>query len=150
MTSDDRRIEELARSQGVSAAASRAFLARLRALAGADQFYIFWTPKKSTGSAGAPRARTLLAFQTPDAALAFAQRNRSNPDELPRLRRLELAQLALAALREPAIVAIVFVAESDDPAPPVGQLPVGLRVERDELVRWLHESPQQHTDSQGA
>ena len=140
MSANERQIEELARSHGVSTSAARTLLTKLRAQAGGEEFYIFWTPKKSAGSGGARRERTLLAFSNPDAALAFAQRNRLQAEDLPRLRRLALIQLAQAALRESSISAILFVTESDEPALKAGMLPAGLRIERDELLRWLHES----------
>jgi hypothetical protein len=148
VTRNDQHVEELARNQGVSIGAARALLAKLRAQAGADEFYVFWTAKKSAGAAGPRRARTLLAFVTPDAALAFAQRNRLNADDLPRLRRLALFQLAQAALREPSIAALLFVAEGGDPALTAGNLPAGARIEREELLRWLHEPSQERADSQ--
>ena len=81
--------------------------------------------------------RTLLAFPTPDAALAFAQCNGlGQTGEQPRLRRFTLLQLLQAMLREPAIVALILVADDDQPVI-AGQLPRGERVERAALLRRL-------------
>ena len=60
----------------VTLEAARALLDELRAQAGAERFYIYWTAGGGAGGASASeRKRTLLAVPTPDAALAFAQRN---------------------------------------------------------------------------
>ncbi len=115
--------------------AARALLDELHAQAGVERFYVFWTAGGAGAGAGA-RQRTLLAFPTPDGALAFAQRNGlGGPGEQPRLRRFALLQLLQAMLREPAILALLLVAD-DDP-PPAGQLPHGTRIERAELLRRL-------------
>ena len=133
--STDTQLTAFAAEYEMTLAAARALLKELRAQAGAERFYIFWT----TGGAGAGargRKRTLLAFPTPDAALAFAQRNElGSPGEQPRLRRFALLQLLQAMLHEPAILALLLVAD-DDP-PPAGQLPHGTRIERAELLRRL-------------
>jgi hypothetical protein len=134
----DKPIQALADEHGADAVAVRELLATLRERVGADHFYVFWTAGGAAQAPGARRERTLLAFQTPDAALAFAQRNRLQNVDRPRLRRLELIQLVGAALRTSAIVAILFVGEEDHPTLPVGQLPPGVRVARDELLRSLH------------
>jgi hypothetical protein len=136
----DKPIRDLADEHGADAVAVRELLAALRERAGADHFYVFWAAGSAAKSAGAARERTLLAFQTPDAALAFVQRNRLHDADRPRLRRLELIQLVGAALRTPAITAILFVADEGDPGLPAGHLPPGVRVERDELLRSLRSS----------
>jgi hypothetical protein len=133
----DKPIQDLADEYGADAAAVRTLLATLRERAGADHFYVFWTVGGAAQSAGARRERTLLAFQTPDAALAFAQRNRLDDADRPRLRRLGLIQLVGAALRAPAIVAILFVGDEDYPTLLAGQLPPGVRVARDDLLQSL-------------
>jgi hypothetical protein len=116
--------------------AARALLDELRAQAGAERFYIYWTSGGGAGAGAGGRKRTLLAFPTPDTALAFAQRNSlGSSGEQPRLRRFALLQLIEAMLREPAIQALLLVAD-DDP-PPAGQLPRGTRIERAELLRRL-------------
>lgn len=114
----------------------RTLLEELRAQAGAERFYIFWTSGGGAGTGASGRKRTLLAFPTPDGALAFAQRNSlGRPGEQPRLRRFTLLQLIGAMLREPAISALILAAD-DDP-PPARQLPRGIRIDRAELLHRL-------------
>ena len=116
--------------------AARALLDEVRAQVGAERFYVFWTTGGGAGARAGARKRTLLAFPTPDGALAFAQRNGlGSPGEQPRLRRFALLQLLQAILHEPAITALILAAD-DDP-PPTGQLPRGTRIERAELLRRL-------------
>jgi hypothetical protein len=134
----DKPIQDLADEYGTDTMMVRELLATLQERVGANHFYVFWTAGGATQAPGARRERILLAFQTPDAALAFAQHNRLQNVDRPRLRRLELIQLVGAALRAPAIVAILFVGEEDHPTLLVGQLPAGIRVARDELLRSLH------------
>jgi ABC-type uncharacterized transport system YnjBCD permease subunit len=141
MNLEDGQIKELADEQGVDAAALHELLATLYAQAGADYFYVFWTAGKVAGAPGARRRRTLLAFLTPDAALAFAQRNQLNVADRPRLRRLTLFQFLQAMLREPAITAILFVADHDDQMLPAGRMPPGVRIERAHMLRSLHPDP---------
>jgi hypothetical protein len=115
--------------------AARALRDELRAQAGVERFYVFWTSGGAGARAGT-RKRTLLAFPTPDGALAFAQCNGlGSPGEQPRLRRFALLQLIGAMLREPAITALILA--TDDDPPPAGQLPRGERIERAELLRRL-------------
>lgn len=114
----------------------RALLDELRARVSAERFYIFWTIGGGTGAGAGERKRMLLAFPTPDGALAFAQSNGLiSPGEQPRLRRFTLLQLIGAMLRKPAITTLIL-ADDDDP-PPAGQLPRGARIERAELLRRL-------------
>ena len=116
--------------------AARALLDELRAQVGVERFYIFWTMSGGAGARAGARKRTLLAFPTPDGALAFAQRNGlGRPGEQPRLRRFTLLQLLQAMLREPAITALILAADDDPPL--AGQLPRGQRIERAELLRRL-------------
>jgi hypothetical protein len=132
----DTELAAFAAGYGMTVELARALLDDLRARAGAERFYIFWTSGGGAGASAGARQRTLLAFPTPDAALAFAQRNGlGRPAEQPRLRRFGLLQLIEAMLREPAIGALILVAD-DEPAP-AGQLPRGARVERAELLRRL-------------
>jgi hypothetical protein len=132
----DTQLAAFAAEYGVAVEPLRALLAELRERAGAERFYVFWTAGGGTGAGGRARRRTLLAFPTPDAALAFAQRNSLTRDsEQPRLRRFTLLQLIEAMLREPAIVALILVA--DDEPPPAGHLPRGQRIQREELLRRL-------------
>jgi hypothetical protein len=134
----DKPIQAFADEHGADAVVVCELLSTLRERAGADHFYVFWTAGGAAQTPGARRERTLLAFQTPDAALAFAQRNRLQHVDRPRLRRLELIHLVGAVLRAPAIVAILFVGEEDHATLSAGQLPPGVRVARDELLRSLH------------
>jgi hypothetical protein len=134
---EDGLHEALADGRSADAEAVRVLLASLREQLGADSFYVFWISRGATRPPTAGRARTLLAFLTADAALAFAQRNRLIADR-PRLRRLSLLQLVLATLREPAILAILFVAEHEEQAHLAGQLPQGLRIARADLLRSLN------------
>lgn len=136
MATDDGQIEDLAEAHGLRPAALRDLLDELRAATGVSHYYVFWTAGGGAGAPGAGRSRTLVAFPSPDAALAFAQRHRlARPPEAPRLRRLGLTQLLTAMLRAPAIGALLLADETDD-APDAG-LPPGLRLDRDELLRRL-------------
>ncbi|MEO7912559.1 MAG: hypothetical protein ABIV47_23160 [Roseiflexaceae bacterium] len=138
--SADTELNAFATEHKITLMAARALLNGLRAQAGAERFYIFWTTS-GAGAGASGRKRTLLAFPTPDAALAFAQRNGlGSPGEQPRLRRFALLQLLQAMLREPAILALLLAAD-DDP-PPAGQLPRGTRIERAALLRRLTSSDQ--------
>jgi hypothetical protein len=134
---EDGLHEAPADGQSADAEAVRALLASLREQLGADSFYVFWISRGATRPPGGGRQRTLLAFLTADAALAFAQRNRLIADR-PRLRRLSLLQLVLATLREPAILAILFVADREEQEPLAGQLPQGVRIARADLLRSLY------------
>jgi hypothetical protein len=134
---EDRQIADIADEYGATPEALRALLASLRAQLGADYFYVYWTVGEGAKPAGKRRQRTLLAFLTADAALAFAQRNRLHAAEQPRLRRLSLLQLVQATLREPTIIAILFAADHGEP-PPLGHLPPGEHVDRASLLRSLH------------
>src|SRR5215212_11443997 len=134
--SADTELTAFAAEYAITLATARELLDELRAQAGAERFYIFWTTGGGAGAGARGRKRTLLAFPTPDTALAFAQRNAlGSPGEQPRLRRFALLQLLQAMLREPAILALLLVAD-DDP-PPAGQLPRGTRIERAELLHRL-------------
>src|SRR5262245_4792474 len=135
MEPTDQPIRDFADEHGADAEAVRELLAGLRERAGADHFYVFWTAGGAGKSGAARRERTLLAFQTADAALAFAQRNKLYDTGQPRVRRLELIQLVGVVLRAPTIIAILFVADEGDPELPAGRLPAGVRVERDELLQ---------------
>jgi len=139
--SADTQLTAFAAEHEMTLAAARALLDELRAQAGAERFYVFWTMSGGAGAGASGRKRTLLAFPTPDAALAFAQRNGlGSPGEQPRLRRFALLQLLQAMLHEPAILALLLV-DDDDP-PPAGQLPRGTRIERVDLLRRLARSDQ--------
>lgn len=115
----------------------RAYAAALGAQFGAMVCYVFWTGSGGTaGSGEARRTRTLLAFASPDLALAFAQRNNLAAEStVPRLRRLTMEQLVLAVGRSTSIGAVVLV--YDDELPPAGQLPRGLSIRREALLEQI-------------
>jgi hypothetical protein len=136
--SADTELSAFAAEYEMTLESARALLDELRAPAGVERFYVFWTTGGGTGASAGARSRTLLAFPTPDGALAFAQRNGlGSPGGQPRLRRFALLQLIGAMLREPAIVALILAADNDPP--PAGQMPRGKRIERAELLRRLAE-----------
>jgi hypothetical protein len=139
--SADTQLAAFAAEHETTPEAAGALLDELRAQAGTERFYVFWTTGGGAGAGAGARKRTLLAFPTPDTALAFAQRNGlGHPGEQPRLRRFTLLQLIGAMLREPAILALILAAD-DDP-PPAGHMPRGTRIERAELLRRLAGSDQ--------
>jgi hypothetical protein len=132
----DTQLAAFAAENDVTLEAARVLLDELRAQVGGERFYVFWTMGGGTGAGAAARKRTLLAFPTPDGALAFAQRNGLvSPGEQPRLRRFALLQLIGAMLREPAIATLILAADDDPPT--AGQLPRGARIERADLLRRL-------------
>jgi hypothetical protein len=135
--SADTQLAAFAAEHETTPESVRALLDELRAQVRAERFYIFWTIGGGGAGAGAgERKRTLLAFPTPDGALAFAQINGlGGSGEQPRLRRFTLLQLIGALLRKPAITTLILAAD-DDP-PPAGQLPRGARIERAELLLRL-------------
>jgi hypothetical protein len=132
--SADTQLAAFAAEHETSLESARALLDELHAQVGGERFYIFWT---TGGGAGAgARKRTLLAFPSPDGALAFAQINGlGSPSERPRLRRFALLQLLGAMLRKPAITTLILAADDDPPL--AGQLPRGTRIERADLLRRL-------------
>lgn len=100
-----------------------------------DYFYLYRTGKRNppSGEGSSARPRVVLAFYTPDTALAFAQHNRLTPT--PRLLRLSLARLLATLMQRPTIGAVLF---ADEPIEMVaGYLPVGLRLERAALLNML-------------
>lgn len=138
MESEQGQLKELADEQGTSVAALQTLLVALQSQSGAAHFYIFWLTGTAAASPRTRRQRTLLAFRTPDAALAFVQRNQLMAAAQPRLRRLSILQLVQAMLREPAISAILFVADEQPDTPLLaGTLPSGIRTERADLLKQL-------------
>jgi hypothetical protein len=112
----------------------RQVIAEVRGQVAAEWFYVFMTGGGGGGGgqSSTRRQRTLLAFASPDAALTFAQRNNLLSEGKPRLRRLSLAQLLLAMVREPSIPSIRLLDDADDA--PAGRFPNGLLVERSALL----------------
>ena len=136
MDRDDDALGEISAIQSVNPAAARTLLDELRVQAGSSPYYIFLSSGGSGGRGGGRRTRTLVAFATPDLALAFAQRNQlAQPGSPPRLRRLGLGQLLLAMLREPTITALHLV--RDDASLVGGELPAGLTLTRDAALARL-------------
>lgn len=143
---DDQQFERLAAIYGTSGGALRDLIADLQQRSGAASFYIFWnTSRDITAPSGAARQRRLIAFPTPDAALAFVQHHHlASPLDPPRLRRLSLLQLVQALLREPRIVALILADDNQAP-PPAGHLPPGLLLDRADLLRRLSINPDRET-----
>lgn len=136
---------DVVRRQGYSAEAAEAALAAVRARlreagAGTSRLYIFRTGDGGVGGgegaqAEAPsRRRILLAFQSADAALAFAQH--VGLGAAPRLVGLTLGQALAALVQRPAIGALLVAGEGDPPPAP-GMLPSGVRIERSALIELL-------------
>ncbi|KPV50854.1 hypothetical protein SE17_24505, partial [Kouleothrix aurantiaca] len=103
-------------------------------------FYVFWSGGGGGAASGGRtgRPRTLLAFPSADAALAFAQRNQlAGPAARPRLRQLALLQLLQVLIGEPAIVALLLASDAAPDDLPPGRLPDGLRLERGDVLREL-------------
>ena len=137
MSFDD-ALFELAELVGCSPAAAQAFVADLQVQAGGEWFYVFWVAGRA-GQQGSPssRSRRVLAFATPDTAMAFAQRNNLiDVANGPRLRRLNITRLLLAMARDPAIAGLLLVHDGDVPVV-AGQLPDGIHVERKNMLRRL-------------
>jgi hypothetical protein len=119
-------------------AALRDIVTALQTQSGTEWFYVFWNSGTGGGAAAPSRPRILLSFATPDAALAFAQRNQLTGETRPRLRRLNLEQLLRTMLDTPPISKTILVRDSD--TPPVGRLPQGIVVQRDTLLRRVASS----------
>lgn len=138
----EQQLAELARLHGLAAEAIRNVIRHIRRVSGARYFYIFITQSsgaQSGTSDGAQRERTLLAFQTADAALAFAQANHSPNDQQARVRMLTSIQLIQAILSHQKITSI-FVAEETGEPYKRGQFPTGVRFERADLLQQLQQS----------
>jgi hypothetical protein len=132
----DNQLTAFADRHAIAPALAHALFDELLATIGAEAHYIFWHQRSTgAGAASSGRARTILAFPSPDAALAFAQRNRLiASDASARLRRLTLLQLVSALLSQPSIAALLFVAQDADDRLVAGQLPPGVLIERHVIV----------------
>ncbi len=100
-------------------------------------YYIYRIGKKNSQvgeGASTERLRVLVAFSSPDAAIAFAQRNRFRPT--PRLHTLHLAHLLAAMLQSPAISALL-IAEEHAEIEPDTQIPTIFRLNRTDLLAML-------------
>ena len=89
---------------------------------------------EATASETSARPRLLLAFQSADTALSFAQG--AGLGNSPRLIALSLSQ-ALAALIQRNTISALLIAAEDDPAITPHGLPSGLRIERATLIELL-------------
>lgn len=136
---DERALDIAAEQQGYTPASTQTALAGLRQQLGRNIFYVYRSSGKGGSEGGAGEApsdkpRTIVAFPSGDAALAFAQRN--DLGYAPRLQRLSLARLLMALLQQTSLAAVLFVAdEAAEPA--AGRLPAGFRLERAALLRSL-------------
>lgn len=135
---DEAALREAAEQQGYSTEAAQRLLRSLHDRLGSDLFYVYRTGGGAGGGSGAPsaRRRTLLAFPSGDAALAFAQRNRLATT--PRLLRLSLARVLAVLLAHANIEAVVFANDVRDDLP-AGHLPDGTRFERAALLADLEK-----------
>ncbi len=129
--------------QGFSAEAATAALATLRLRLAehglAERLYAYRTAERGPGGAQAGgeatrRPRLLLAFQSADAALSFAQHH--GLGRSPRLIALSLPQ-ALTVLLQRSNISALLIADEPAEALPSG-LPPGLRVARDTLLDLLN------------
>lgn len=131
--------------QGYSARAAQGALKAVQARlaeggVARQRFYIFRTGDSGVGAGEAQpgevpgRPRLLLAFQSADTALAFAQG--AGLGASPRLAALSLSQALAALIQRPTIVALLIATEDDQPAAP-NSLPHGLRLERAALIELL-------------
>lgn len=104
----------------------------------ATTFYIYRTAPRmhGEGAGGAQKepSRLLLAFSSPDAALAFAQHHRLKP--IPRLLPVTLEHLLIVLVQQAAIQAVIFTEESA-PVSPDTHIPTVLRLGRLELLDML-------------
>lgn len=101
-------------------------------------FYVYRTSSKTNDrgkEAGiSERERWLLAFSSPDAALAFAQQHHLKPT--PRLMSLHLVQLLAAMVKQTTIRMLIFT-EEDAPVSPDTQIPTVFRLNRAEFLSML-------------
>ncbi|MEM8534053.1 MAG: hypothetical protein AAGF95_24620 [Chloroflexota bacterium] len=132
----DTTLQEIATTQGITITQVRSTMLELGTQIGNEQLYIFWVTGKSSTSASSKRERLLLTFTTPDMAIAFAQRNRlaEDPSKL-RLRRLSLAQIILAMVRDDSIRELIVASEQETTI--AGTLPEGFHLKRSDLLRQL-------------
>lgn len=133
-------LAAFAETHAASLPAVRALVEEIVAATGATSFYIFWTSSSGGGGAGPTRrTRVLVAFSSPDAALAFAQRNQLVGAERPRVRQLSLLQLFHVVLSTSAIRGLLLAGEADEETP--GRLPAGLQLARTEILERLNCRP---------
>ncbi|NOK61762.1 MAG: hypothetical protein GFH27_549281n117 [Chloroflexi bacterium AL-W] len=131
---DDTTLQEIATMQGIDITQVRSTLLALHTQIGNERLYIFWVTRKGAKPASGQRERVLLAFTTPDVAIAFAQRNglAPNPSEL-RLRRLSVTQLVLAMVRDESIRELIVAADLATEV--IGTFPEGFQLKRSDLLQ---------------
>lgn len=132
----------VAQQHGFGEAAARGALATIAGRLAehrltARRLFCFRSGSSSRNDDGPPasppaRPRLLLAFQSADAALGFAQR--SGLGAAPRLVSLSLEQALAALVQRPALEALLI---ADDSETIVRGLPTGLRIERAALIELL-------------
>ncbi len=132
----------VAQQYGFRAEAAHAALKHIREqlqdhAVGASRFYLFRTAGGGVGAgtteATPTRMRTLLAFVSADAALAFAQQY--GLSAAPRLLTLSLPQLLAVLVQRPTIKALLIATEHDGVS--ADGLPDGVRIERATLLAQL-------------
>jgi hypothetical protein len=130
----------VAQQYGFGAEAAQEALNRIRAQLqhhAGERFYLYRTGGGGVGAgspeAPPPRTRTLLAFRSADAALAFAQHY--GLGAAPRLLTLSLPQLLAVLVQRPTINALLITTDQEQGA--TNGLPDGLRIERETLLAQL-------------
>jgi hypothetical protein len=132
----------VAQQHGFPAAAAQAALEQVTALVREQgtlttHFYLYRTAGGALGgTAGAPppaRPRTLLAFTSADAALAFAQHH--GLGLAPRLLVVTLPQLLAVLIQRPTISSLLIATKQARTA--ADGLPEGIRMTRDTLLAQL-------------
>jgi hypothetical protein len=135
---DEVQLTTFAAQHQIDPTVLRELIVDLQTQAGIAAFYIFWNSGSGGGrTTPSQRPRTLLAFPSPDTALAFAQHNHLVvPGQPARLRRLTLLQLFGALLREVQIEALLLVI-AEDVSFVAGQLPAGITLSREAILGRL-------------
>ncbi|NJN19478.1 MAG: hypothetical protein HC822_26155 [Oscillochloris sp.] len=139
----------IAQQSGYPTAAALAALERVRAELRAAKLYRTRYYLYRTGGAGSDlaatsrtpaspmRPRTLLAFLSADAALAFAQHR--NLGKSPQLITLSLGQILATLINRPTIGAALIAAEAEHNERP-GSLPHGMPISREHVLDMLTDT----------
>ncbi|PDV97434.1 hypothetical protein [Candidatus Chloroploca asiatica] len=104
------------------------------------RFYLYRTgdpavpERDKTPAPQTTRPRVLVAFQSADSALVFAQTH--GLGRSPRLVALTLSQMLAALMQRPGI-SMLLIASEDQEALRASALPLGMRIERAELIERL-------------
>lgn len=123
-------LVDLATSLGTTPDHLRASVRRALGRVPRRRYYVFRITgaQAATRSTG-PRSRTITAFPSPDAALAFAQRNGHGSNV--QISSISPAELVLLLLKDPSVGAILFLDDQDDPGASTGS---GVKLERADLL----------------